>query len=78
MAVVANFTKIVLEIVQCGVQYAENATSPTIGKLCAVKFPQGDKTKTEAEVKVSLWLMKSKILRCPQSTITKYHTKTSS
>ena len=52
MAVVANFTRIVLEIVQHGVQHPGNVISPTIGKLYVAKFLQGDKTKTEAEVKV--------------------------
>ena len=45
MAVVMTCTKIVLETVQHRVQHAENATNPTIGKLCVVKSQIEDLTK---------------------------------
>ena len=67
MAVVVNSIRIMLEIVQHGVQHAGNVISPTIGKSYMAKFLHGDKIKTEAGnlVRVSPWLMKLEIPQPP-------------
>ena len=58
MAVVMIYTRIMLEIVQHGVQHAGNVTNPTIGRLCVVKSQTEDQTE-EGNLVSSPWWVKS-------------------